>query len=312
MSASLIILTVNVIFFYLLTFIYISKHKREVPSMVGMMTAMTLGMLIGLLGGTIVGVHFAGNLFLSTVIGGGIGFLAGALIGLPLNLLTTLEGMLSGLMGGMMGAMLGAMVSSAYVDALIKILFLMEFLFNLIILYLLISEGTEKKESLGKKWFKNPLLMSITMGSFFYFFNMAGPISFSSNLSEQASHENHNAQSKTKQSDAPKSTIEINAADFTYSPPDIKVEKAQTVTIHFKNSGEVEHDLQLDGLNAEILETKGHHSGEEKGIHIHAKPSEQSSITFKPLETGTFEFYCTLPGHKESGMVGSLDVLGNE
>jgi uncharacterized cupredoxin-like copper-binding protein len=309
MSMSLIILMINVAFFYILTLVYISKNRKEITSMVGMMTAMTLGMLIGLLGGTIVGVHFAENLFLSTVVGGGIGFLSGAIVGIPLNLLTTLEGMLSGLMAGMMGAMLGAMISSSYIDAIIKILFLMEFLFNLIILYLLMNERKDKKESIGEKCFKNPVLMSLSMGLFFYLFNMAGPITFSGSLNEQSSHENHNAQGKIKQNETDKITLEISADDFTYSPADIQLEKARKVTINFENTGQVEHDLQLDGLNAEILEAESHHSEEKEGIHIHAKPGDKSSITFKPLESGTFEFYCTLPGHKESGMVGSLRVL---
>ncbi|MEM1506116.1 cupredoxin domain-containing protein [Domibacillus sp. 8LH] len=310
MSVSLIILTVNVVIFYLLTLFYILKHKKEIPTMAGMMTAMTLGMLIGLLGGTILGAYFQGDLFWSTVTGGGLGFLAGMVIGSPLNLLTALEGMLSGLMGGMMGAMLGVMISGTYIEAIIKILFLLEFLFNLIVIYLLIGERANGKEALWKKWFKNPLLMGGTLGLFFYFFNMSGPVSFSSTLNETASHENHKAEKEeTVEREAVKDSIEIHADDFTYSPLEINVKKDQTVTIRFDNVGQVEHDLQLDGLNAELIEAGSHHSGEEEGVHIHAQPGEQSSITFKPLENGTFEFYCTIPGHKESGMVGSLKVL---
>ncbi|WP_050182602.1 cupredoxin domain-containing protein [Domibacillus robiginosus] len=313
MSLSSVILTGNVLVFYFLTFVYIVKHKKEIPPMVGMMTAMTLGMLIGLLGGTILGAYFQGDLFWSTVTGGGLGFLAGMIIGSPLNLLTALEGMLSGLMGGMMGAMLGVMVSGTYIETTIIILFLLEFLFNLIVLYLLIGERAAEKEALWKKGFKNPILMSITMGVFFYFFNMSGPVSFSSTLNETASHENHKTEEKTEektdQRETVINTIEINADDFTYSPLEINVKKDQAVTIRFDNIGQVEHDLQLDGLNAELIEAGSHHSGEEEGVHIHAQPGEQSSIIFKPLENGTFEFYCTIPGHKESGMVGSLKVL---
>ncbi|MFC0274852.1 plastocyanin/azurin family copper-binding protein [Metabacillus herbersteinensis] len=32
-------------------------------------------------------------------------------------------------------------------------------------------------------------------------------------------------------------------------------------------------------------------------------------MTFKPLEQGVFEYYCTIPGHKESGMIGTIDIL---
>lgn len=305
MSTSLLILTSSVILVYLITFIYISKYRREVPSMVGMIAAMALGMMIGLLGGTIAGVYFVGNLFLSTLVGGGIGFLAGTFIGLPFNLLSTIEGMLSGLMGGMMGAMLGAMIPSVYADAIIKLLFSLELLFNLIILYLLISEGPRGKESIGRRWFENPALMSTTLALFFFFFNMAGPIAFP----KQPPHVNHTSQSSNGSTKDMSSIIEINAEDFSYSPHNIKFKKSQTVTIRLKNVGQVEHDLQVKGLKAEVIESESHHSGDQRDLHIHAMPGENSSITFKPLETGRFEFYCTLPGHKESGMAGTFDVL---
>ncbi|TMW73916.1 plastocyanin/azurin family copper-binding protein [Alteribacter natronophilus] len=37
-------------------------------------------------------------------------------------------------------------------------------------------------------------------------------------------------------------------------------------------------------------------------------PHETSSIIFTPLKTGTYEFFCTIPGHKEAGMRGTLIV----
>ncbi|MCM3597941.1 cupredoxin domain-containing protein [Metabacillus idriensis] len=304
---SLVILITTVIFTFSLTFFYISKHNREIRAMTGMMAAMSMGMLIGLLGGTIVGIYFAENLYLSTIIGLGIGMIAGAIIGLPLSLLASIEGMLSGLMGGMMGAMLGAMISSENIDSIIKILFLIEIVFNLIIFYLIANESKERKEWFFVKWLKNPMISGIAIMSFFFLFNTAGPITLSKTLTNNSSHEQHNVQNESAK-DKEVNVIQIGATDNKYNPVDFQIKNEQQVTINFKNTGTVEHDIQIDGLEAEIINRESHQHGAE-GIHIHAEPGKQSSITFKALETGVFEYYCTLPGHKESGMIGNMSVL---
>nr|WP_227456656.1 plastocyanin/azurin family copper-binding protein [Geobacillus sp. C56-T3] len=37
-------------------------------------------------------------------------------------------------------------------------------------------------------------------------------------------------------------------------------------------------------------------------------PGKTAEVTFIPIERGVFRFYCTVPGHKESGMVGFAKV----
>lgn len=309
MSSPLLFLTGIVLFFYFLTIGYLFKHKKEVPSMAGMITSMALGMLVGLLGGTIAGVYFAGNLFFSTIIGSGIGMAAGIFPGLPFHFPAVLEGVLSGLMGGMMGAMLGAMISSVYVDEMILILFLLEFLLNVMILYFLVNEQKERKESIGEKWLKSPVFMSIAMGFIFYLFNMMGPIHFSGMENGRDDRGHHHMQNNTPPLNISGQTVKIKADDFIYSPPDIRLEKNKTVTIKFENTGQMEHDLQVDSLKADVIKAENPHSRENSGIHLHAKPGERSSVTFKPVESGTYIFYCTLPGHKEAGMLGSFTVF---
>lgn len=275
--------------------------------MTGMMAAMSMGMLIGLLGGTIVGIYFAENLYLSTIIGLGMGMIAGAIIGLPLSFLASIEGMLSGLMGGMMGAMLGAMISIVNIDSIIKILFLIEIVFNIIILYLIVNETRDRKDWFFVKGLKNPMISGIALMSFFFLFNTTGTITISNTLGNHSSHENHNVENQTVKNKEI-NVIQIDAKDYKYNPVEFKIKNEQQVTINFKNTGAVEHDIQIDGLEAEIINMESHRHGAE-GIHIHAMPGEQSSITFKALKTGVFEYYCTLPGHKESGMIGSISVF---
>jgi plastocyanin len=42
--------------------------------------------------------------------------------------------------------------------------------------------------------------------------------------------------------------------------------------------------------------------------YLHGLPKSQSEFKFVPLESGIYEFYCTIPGHKEAGMKGIMNV----
>ena len=69
-----------------------------------------------------------------------------------------------------------------------------------------------------------------------------------------------------------------------------------TVIVNITNTGVGFHDFVIDALDV--------NSGELAG-------GEQVQVTFTaPDEPGEFQFYCSIPGHKEAGMVGTLTVTG--
>jgi len=43
-------------------------------------------------------------------------------------------------------------------------------------------------------------------------------------------------------------------------------------------------------------------------LHLHATPENTETLTFTLTESGVYEFYCTVPGHKELGMIGQFIV----
>ena len=75
---------------------------------------------------------------------------------------------------------------------------------------------------------------------------------------------------------------------FAQSKPNVS---AGPTTIRFINKGLVEHDLTIDALKVQIVAKPG-------------KSAEASTM----LKAGTYETYCSIPGHKESGMHGTLTV----
>jgi len=71
--------------------------------------------------------------------------------------------------------------------------------------------------------------------------------------------------------------------------------KAGEVTIDFKNPQSLTHDVAIESS-----------SGEEIGkTELIADGSDSTTVDLKP---GTYTFYCTVPGHREAGMEGTLTV----
>ena len=71
--------------------------------------------------------------------------------------------------------------------------------------------------------------------------------------------------------------------------------KAGKVTVEFKNPQALTHDVAIEDS-----------SGEEVGAtELIADGSDTTTVDLKP---GTYTYFCTVPGHREAGMEGTLTV----
>lgn len=71
--------------------------------------------------------------------------------------------------------------------------------------------------------------------------------------------------------------------------------KAGKVTVEFKNPQALTHDVAIENAN-----------GEEVGAtELIADGSDTTTVNLKP---GTYTYFCTVPGHREAGMEGTLTV----
>lgn len=71
--------------------------------------------------------------------------------------------------------------------------------------------------------------------------------------------------------------------------------KAGKVTLEFTNSSPVPHDVKIESENGE----------EVGGTEIVSEGSESAELELKP---GTYTFFCSVPGHRQAGMEGTLTV----
>ncbi|MEP7194472.1 MAG: cupredoxin domain-containing protein [Actinomycetota bacterium] len=84
--------------------------------------------------------------------------------------------------------------------------------------------------------------------------------------------------------------LSITGTEYAFTPPALTA-SAGKATIRFTNKGVVEHDFTIDALH----------------VKISAKPGKTAEATVT-LTAGTYTFYCTIPGHLQSGMQGKLTV----
>jgi plastocyanin len=92
-------------------------------------------------------------------------------------------------------------------------------------------------------------------------------------------------------------TVEIEASpegnlEFT---SDTATAKAGKVTVDFKNESAGPHDVAIESEGGETV-------GQTEII------SEGSDSTTANLKPGTYHYFCTVPGHRQAGMEGTLTV----
>lgn len=88
------------------------------------------------------------------------------------------------------------------------------------------------------------------------------------------------------------SSVSVTAKEYEFNPLDITVD-ASPFTLELKNEGAIEHDFSVKGTDVVIL----------------AKASEAATGEVE-LDPGTYTFFCSVPGHREEGMEGTLTVEG--
>ncbi len=85
-------------------------------------------------------------------------------------------------------------------------------------------------------------------------------------------------------------TLEAN--EFAFTPKEIKAVVGSTVKITVTNKGTLEHDFTIESLNVKVAAAVGKTVSGTTGV----------------LAAGTYDFFCSVAGHKEAGMAGKLVV----
>ena len=117
----------------------------------------------------------------------------------------------------------------------------------------------------------------------------------------RAGHEGHEARpaspaatpaASPAASPAVATVIEIRAADLTFAPREVTIPGNTDVTFRVTNGGALPHDLRIVGTT---IATPRIASGASAELTVNLPP-------------GTYQFICSIPGHRQAGMLGTIIV----
>ncbi|MGZ8621210.1 MAG: plastocyanin/azurin family copper-binding protein [Solirubrobacterales bacterium] len=72
--------------------------------------------------------------------------------------------------------------------------------------------------------------------------------------------------------------------------------KAGTVSIDFDNPAAIQHDVAVEDSGGKVLGTSD------------LVTQGKVNLTIDDVKAGSYTFFCTVPGHREAGMEGTLTV----
>ncbi len=114
--------------------------------------------------------------------------------------------------------------------------------------------------------------------------------------------------------------VTIHTRQTRFDPDSVTVRLGETVHILLDNHDSTLHDLTTDAVAFLVIgsggaEHAGHgavestlDAGRPGPLHVAADAKKRARLVFQATEPGRFDFYCTVPGHKQAGMVGVLVV----
>ncbi|CAN5869365.1 hypothetical protein BH23ACT10_BH23ACT10_25450 [soil metagenome] len=86
--------------------------------------------------------------------------------------------------------------------------------------------------------------------------------------------------------------VDVTAGDLWFDPTEIALDADEPTNIRLTNDGQMFHDLTVPDLD----------------LMLDAEPGDTVTAGLEIDEPGTYEFLCTVPGHADAGMRGTLDV----
>jgi uncharacterized cupredoxin-like copper-binding protein len=92
--------------------------------------------------------------------------------------------------------------------------------------------------------------------------------------------------------DAPMAELTIGMVDIAFEPDEFTIPAHTDVTVRLPNRGVIVHDFNLDPLNI------------RSGL---IQPGDETTVTIN-APAGDYEYYCSVPGHRAAGMVGTMHV----
>jgi uncharacterized cupredoxin-like copper-binding protein len=84
----------------------------------------------------------------------------------------------------------------------------------------------------------------------------------------------------------------VTTAHYRFDQAELRARVGETVALQLENSDAGAHSFDIDEFN----------------VHVPMPAGTPALALFRPSKPGTYKFYCSVPGHRDAGMVGTLIV----
>lgn len=86
--------------------------------------------------------------------------------------------------------------------------------------------------------------------------------------------------------------VDVEAGELWFDPTTVEVTAGEPVNLRLVNTGDAFHDLTVPAAD----------------VVLAAEPGEETAGSVEFPEAGRYEFYCSVPGHAQGGMRGTIVV----
>jgi uncharacterized cupredoxin-like copper-binding protein len=91
----------------------------------------------------------------------------------------------------------------------------------------------------------------------------------------------------------PPLTIRLEAEDIQWSQTGWQAKSGQPITVVIENIGSLDHNFVIEELD----------------IELNLSPGETKEISFIFDAAGVYQYLCTVPGHLDAGMIGTITII---
>ena len=104
--------------------------------------------------------------------------------------------------------------------------------------------------------------------------------------------------------------IAIELRDIAFSEQVLRVAAGQVVELAITNSGTLRHDFTIERIPAQVS-ASGQQRPDRFDVYLDLQRGESGVLLLRVTEPGEYTFFCSVPGHRRAGMVGTLVVSGS-
>ena len=90
--------------------------------------------------------------------------------------------------------------------------------------------------------------------------------------------------------------IPVETSEFAFAPNKFDAKVGDKLTFKITNKGTLDHSFVITGPDGAVIS------------RVDVKLGTPASLDFTATKAGVYQISCDVPGHKESGMVGTLTV----